>query len=60
MSTDKLLIGRKEAAQKLSVSCPTLDRLVKNGNLTANRVGRRVLFSQWSLDTFTRRTQVIQ
>lgn len=57
-SNTALLVGRKKAAKMLSISCSTLDRLTRTGNLTANRVGRRVLFSQWSLDTFTRRTQV--
>jgi excisionase family DNA binding protein len=61
MTLKKLLYSRTEAAQKLGISTVTLDRLVKHGNLLPNRIGRRVTFSPWQLETFvTRRTQVTQ
>ena len=46
------LFDRHEAARRLALSIPTLDRLVKNGRIPHFRVGRRVLFSQELLDDF--------
>jgi len=61
MTLKKMLYSRTEAALKLGISTVTLDRLVKHGGLLPNRIGRRVTFSPWQLETFvTRRTQVTQ
>lgn len=61
MKCEPLLYSREQAAKMLNISTVTLDRHVKYGNLLVNRVGRRRLFSRWSLDTFvTRRTQELQ
>lgn len=57
-STDKLLYIRDEAAAMLSISLPTLDRLTKRGEIHPTRVGRRVCFCQYELETFSgRRTR---
>jgi excisionase family DNA binding protein len=61
MKYEPMLYNRQQAARMLNVSTLTIDRAVKHGNLKANRVGRRVLFSKGSLETFvTRRVQVLQ
>ena len=41
----KLLVGRHEAAEMLSISCRALDYLVANKQLIIRRIGSRVLIS---------------
>lgn len=48
----KLLIDRKEAAARLSISLRTLDALLATRQLPAKRVGRRVLIHTRDLEKF--------
>jgi hypothetical protein len=52
----KLAYTRSEAAQILSVSPATLDRLVERGLLNPSRATRRPLFSHLELERFLRET----
>jgi excisionase family DNA binding protein len=52
MNTDKILVGRKEAARLLSVSLRSLDYLIARRELPARRVGRRVLIHRRALEQF--------
>ena len=54
MSDTRLLYDRKTAAQQLSISVATLDRLVANKCLTARRIGGRVLIPYGELKRFAR------
>jgi len=52
----KLAVGRREAAQTLSISPATLDRLVQRGLLRPSRATRRPLFSAEEMARFLRET----
>jgi hypothetical protein len=52
----KLAYNRREAAQVISVSPATLDRLVERGLLRPSRATRRPLFSREELERFLRAT----
>ena len=55
MSTEeRLLVGRREAAQMLSISQRSLDYLVANKQLHARRIGSRVLISVSELQRYAR------
>lgn len=49
---EKLLLTRKEAAESLSISVDTLDRLVACGDLRCIRIRSRVYFSKDVLRAF--------
>src|SRR5277367_5205501 len=51
----KLQYSREEAAEMLSVSPRTLDRLIAEKQLPIRRIGRRVLITHNALEQFTRR-----
>jgi hypothetical protein len=51
---DKLLVGREEAAEMLSISCRALDYLVANKQLLVRRIGTRVLIPVTELRRFSR------
>jgi excisionase family DNA binding protein len=51
---EKLLVGRDEAAQMLSISRRALDYLVANRELQTRRIGKRVLIPVVSLKLFSR------
>ena len=51
----RILYTREEAAFQLSISVATLDRLVGSKQLTARRVGRRVLIAHVELMKLSRR-----
>jgi len=53
-SEDKLLVGRIEAAEMLSISARALDYLVANNQLTTRRIGTRVLIPTSELRRFSR------
>jgi excisionase family DNA binding protein len=53
-SDDKLLVGREEAAEMLSISCRALDYLIANKQLLARRIGTRVLIPVTELRNFSR------
>jgi len=52
MKTNKLLYSRREAAQLLGICLPSLDSLVKRGELKPRYVGCRVMFSSAELLRF--------
>lgn len=52
----KLAYARREAAQIISVSPATLDRLVERELLRPSRATRRPLFSRLELERFLRET----
>jgi len=43
MTQDKILISKKAAAERLSVSLRTVDYLVSRGELKPRRVGKRAI-----------------
>ena len=49
---NKLLVGRTEAAEMLSISCRALDYLVANGKIRTRRIGARVLIPMADLLRF--------
>ena len=46
------MLKRDEAAEALSLSVKTLDRLIKDGRLQAVRIGRRVAVPTSSLEAY--------
>ena len=52
MSTDTTFLDRQETAHELRVSVPTVDRLIKSGELRAARIGRRVVVSPQAINAF--------
>ena len=53
-SSQKLLVGRKEAADLLSISARAVDYLVANKQLSTRRIGARVLIPVADLQRFVR------
>ncbi len=51
---DRLLVGRREAAHMLSISQRSLDYLVASKELTARRIGSRVLIAIADLRRYAR------
>jgi excisionase family DNA binding protein len=51
---EKLLVSRREAAARLSISQRELDYLIANRTLTAKRIGSRVLIPEQDLRRFAR------
>ena len=51
---DKLLVGRQEAAELLSISQRALDYLIANKQLQVRRIGSRVLIPRSELHRFAR------
>jgi len=49
---EQVLLRRKDAAGVVSVSLPTLDKLIRQGQVKAIRVGRAVLIPRSSLERF--------
>jgi excisionase family DNA binding protein len=52
----KLVFTRQEAAEALSISVRTLDRLTHNGKLKPNRATRRPLYARVELERFLKET----
>jgi excisionase family DNA binding protein len=52
MTTEKLLLNKKEAAQLLSLSLRTIDNLIHGRRLPVRRIGRRVLIHRRALEQF--------
>ena len=52
MDKDELVLSRREAADRLRVSVPVLDRLIASGEVRKLQVGRRVLVPVQSLQAF--------
>src|SRR5579875_546251 len=53
-NSERLLVGRKEAADLLSISARALDYLVANRQLIVRRIGSRVLIPVSELQRFSR------
>ena len=49
---DPILLSKREAARSLSISLRTLDRLIASNEISARRIGRRVLVARRSLEHF--------
>lgn len=54
MTQPKLMYGKAEAAKMLSICVRTLDNLIANKELTARRVGKRVLIPHQALIQFSK------
>lgn len=52
---DQIFLSKREAARMLSISVRTVDNLIGRKELSARRVGRRVLIPRKALEEFTRR-----
>jgi excisionase family DNA binding protein len=52
MTNPKILLSKKEAAELLSVSLRTLERLIRRRQIDVVQVGRRVLIPTKSLAAF--------
>jgi hypothetical protein len=52
-NTQRLLVGRREAAELLSISPRALDYLVSNKQLSTRRIGSRVLIPMIELLRFS-------
>jgi excisionase family DNA binding protein len=55
---ERILVGRKEAAQLLSVSPRTIDNLIRAKRIRTRRIGARVLFLKTELEAFARSAKV--
>ncbi len=60
MPGEKLLLSKRETAQRLSVSLRTVDNLLARGELKARRIGRRVLIHEDDLERFARHDHATQ
>jgi len=54
-----LMFGKKEAAEALSLSVRSVERMLARGELTFVRCGRRVLIPRAALEAFARRAQAV-
>jgi excisionase family DNA binding protein len=52
-----IFVSREVAADALSISVVTLDRLTKAGQLRASKIGRRVLYAERDLQQFADRSR---
>ncbi len=55
MHSEPILVPRKEAARLLSVATRTIDYLIAKKELTARRIGRKVLIPYKEIEAFVRR-----
>ena len=51
-----LVVTREEAAEALRLSLRTVDKLLAAGEISARRVGRRVLIPRTEIERFVRST----
>ena len=49
---EQILLSKRQAAQTLSISIRTLDKLILSKELPIQKIGRRVLISRSSLERF--------
>ena len=52
--------SRKETAQLLHVTWPTLARLTKDGLITAKRVGNRILYDAEAIDAAVKENRIFK
>ena len=53
--THRILYSRREAVQQLSIAVSTIDSLITQGRIRAQRMGRRTLITHAELEKFSRR-----
>ena len=49
---EQILLSKRQAAQVLSISIRTLDKLILSKKLPIRKIGRRVLMSRSSIERF--------
>lgn len=49
---EQVLLSKRQAAQALSISVRTLDKLIQSRKLPVHKIGRRVLISRTSMERF--------
>jgi excisionase family DNA binding protein len=49
---EHILLSKRQAAQTLSISLRTLDKLIASKTLPVHRIGRRVLISRSAIERF--------
>jgi len=49
---EQILLSKRQAAQALSISIRTLDKLILTKKLPVHKIGRRVLISRASMERF--------
>jgi excisionase family DNA binding protein len=49
---EQILLSKRQAAQTLSISIRTLDKLIHSKRLPVHKIGRRVLISRASMERF--------
>jgi excisionase family DNA binding protein len=49
---EQILLSKRQAAQTLSISLRTLDKLIVLKRLPVHRIGRRVLISRSAIERF--------
>jgi len=49
---EQLLLSKRQAAQTLSISLRTLDKLITSKKLPIQKIGRRVLISRSAIERF--------
>lgn len=60
MQKEPKFYSRKETAQLLHVTLPTLARLTKDGLITAKEVGRRVLYEAEAIDAAVKENRIFK
>jgi excisionase family DNA binding protein len=49
---EQILLSKRQAAQTLSISLRTLDKLILTKKLPVHKIGRRVLLSRSAIEQF--------
>jgi excisionase family DNA binding protein len=49
---EQILLSKRQAAQVLSISLRTLDKLIISKKIPVHRIGRRVLLARTSIERF--------
>lgn len=60
MKKEQRFYSRKEVAQLLHVTLPTLARLTKDGLITAKKIGSRVLYEAEAIDNAVRENRMLK
>jgi excisionase family DNA binding protein len=50
--------SRQQVCERLQISLPTLERLIRRGELPIVKIGRRVLIRRRTLEAFLRQREV--
>jgi excisionase family DNA binding protein len=53
MTTQPILLSKKQAAEMLGISIGLLDKLVRQGQIERVRIGRRTLFRRDAIEALT-------